>query len=88
MAEKINEWFAAPTQGQLDGIGVGCFVQVSDSNRCFWVEIDGEEDNKMTGVVHRELDTINCEKATLSVNRVSFNRDQVVLLGCNRYCYC
>jgi len=84
----MNGKFAVPTQGQLDNIGVGCFVQVSDSNHCFWVEIDGEEDNRLTGVVHKELDTINCEKASSSLSRISFNRDQVVLLGCDRYCYC
>jgi len=88
MLENVNEKFPAPSQVQLDGIGVGCFVQVSDSNNCYWVEVDGEEDDKLTGVVHTELETVNCEKASALLERISFNRKQIVFLGCDRYCFC
>ncbi len=88
MLDNMSAKFPEPTQEQLKNVGVGCFVQVSNSNNCLWVEIDGEQDNKLTGVVHAELETINCEKTTARLNRISFDRNQVVFLGCDRFCFC
>ena len=57
----MNQQYVVPDEEQLENLGAGCFVQITDNNNCFWVEIDGEEGETLTGYdidwlrrVHRE----------------------------------
>ena len=89
MLNNSIERFPEPSEGQLQNIGVGCFVQIdAGDENCYWVEVDGEDDDTLTGVVHTELETIKCEQKNSGQTRVSFNRNQIMFLGCDRYCFC
>lgn len=85
----MNQKYVVPDEEQLENLGAGCFVQISKNNNCFWVEIDGEEGETLTGVVHAELADDECQCSGIASNdRVSFSRDQVKHVGCDRYCFC
>ena len=84
----MSDTFPVPNEEQLDNLGAGCFVQVSDEKQCYWVEIDGEEGGLLTGIVHPELADEGCQVKHTTNSRVSFSRDQVKYVGCDRYCFC
>jgi hypothetical protein len=84
----MNEQFPVPTEDQLDNLGAGCFVRINEDKDCFWVEIDGEEGGLLTGIVHPELASGDCECSRESNERVAFSREQVKFVGCDRYCFC
>jgi hypothetical protein len=86
--KKMSDQFAVPTEDQLENLGAGCFVRISEANECAWVEIDGEEGGLLTGIVHPELASEDCQCSCAANQRVSFNRDQVKFVGCDRYCFC
>jgi hypothetical protein len=84
----MNEIFPVPTQEQLENLGAGCFVRILNHADCYWVEIDGEEGGLLTGVIHPELASSDCECSHEANERVQFSRDQVKYVGCDRYCFC
>lgn len=84
----MTEIFPVPTEEQLENLGAGCFVRILDRADCFWVEIDGEEGNLLTGVVHPELASCDCQTDHAANERIRFSRDQVKYVGCDRYCFC
>lgn len=83
----MNSPFPIPTDEQLENLGTGCFVQVTHEQKCFWVEIDGETDDQLTGVIHPELGDEQCSGCD-KPSRVKFDRSQVKYTGCDRYCFC
>lgn len=84
----MSDHFAVPTEDQIENLGAGCFVRIGENRDCFWVEIDGEEDGLLTGIVHPELASEDCQCSRTTNERVSFDRDQVKFVGCDRYCFC
>lgn len=66
-------------------LGPGCYVQVSNNNHDFWIEIIRRDDDQLTGKIHRELNgnpPPGCKKFTcVGVSAVS-------QLGCDNYCFC
>lgn len=84
----MSELFQVPTEEQLENLGAGCFVRIDDDTDCFWVEIDGEEDGLLMGVVHPELASSDCPCSRAVNERVRFGRDQIRYVGCDRYCFC
>ncbi|WP_455204802.1 hypothetical protein [Kaarinaea lacus] len=84
----MNEIFPVPTEEQLENLGAGCFVQIAENNNFVWVEIDGEEGELLTGIVHPELDASKGQSGHNNSDRVSFSREQVKYVGCDRYCFC
>lgn len=83
----MNQRFPVPTQEQLENLGSGCFVQVSNQQHCFWVEIDGENGDLLTGLTHPELADEQCTDCGPQ-GRVEFDRSQVKYVGCDRFCFC
>ena len=57
----MTDNFPIPSEEQLENLGAGCFVRIVDKADCFWVEIDGEHSGLLTGVVHPELSTCDCQ---------------------------
>ena len=85
----MNERFPIPTEEQLENLGAGCFVQINQEHNCYWVEIDGEGDGgELTGLIHPELGDEECKSCGKQPSRVSFNREQVKYVGCDRFCFC
>ncbi|MDH5328091.1 MAG: hypothetical protein OEZ68_19410 [Gammaproteobacteria bacterium] len=84
----MNERFPKPTELQLENLGSGCFVQINDAQTCYWVEIDGEDEGKLTGMTHPELGDEQCRACESKPSRVQFSRDQVKYVGCDRFCFC
>jgi len=84
----MTEPYQIPTEDQLQNLASGCFVRVAGNSGCFWVEVDGEEDGLLTGIVHLELASSDCRCSQVNAERVRFSRDQVKYVGCDRYCFC
>ncbi len=85
-----REVFPTPTQAQLDGLGEGCFAAVSsgDNGYC-WVEILTDNGEELIGKVHAELAVSGSQQCDADNQQLlSFHKDQVVYLGCDRYCFC
>ena len=80
--------FVVPTEKLLNNLGPGCFIKVRDGDNCFWAEITAVGDAAFSGVVHRELATPKCQPKPASAGAETFRRDQIVALGCDRYCWC
>jgi len=87
--EKL-EVFPSPTQAQLNTLGEGCFAAVSSGdNGCCWVEIVIANGNELTGKVHAELVASGSQQCNAANQQLlSFHKDQVLHLGCDRYCFC
>jgi hypothetical protein len=83
-----NIGFTIPTQGQLDNLVAGCYVRIQDDKDCYWVEVDEVSDHGLSGVIHTELEGVNCRSELHNKSRVCFQRDQVTHVGCDRYCFC
>jgi hypothetical protein len=78
--------FVIPTDNLLDNLGPGCFVQVDQGNGAFWVEINDTDGDFFGGRVHPQLSGPDCPfHKECDVN---FSRDDISLLGCDRYCFC
>ena len=88
MNGAIELHYPEPKDTQLVEVGPGCFVQLASEAGCYWVEIDGEDGDTLTGVVHKELPTLGCRIKADPPERVTFKRNQVAYLGCDRYCVC
>lgn len=84
----MSETFPVPTEEQLDNLGAGCFVQILDNKDCLWVEIDGEEGDLLTGKIHPELTNGEGGISHAANDRISFSREQIKHVGCDRYCFC
>ena len=81
------EHFVLPTEGLLNGLGPGCFVQVERDGDDYWVEIESVvTDRIFMGTVHADLD--GTKKSKLDPGKIAFLRDEIKLLGCDRYCFC
>jgi len=83
-----RENFVAPTEELLNNLGPGCFVQVRDGQSCFWAEVSSVNEGIFTGVVRDALATPKCQRKPSSTGTEIFRRDQIVALGCDRYCWC
>jgi len=73
---------------ELDNLGPGCYVQVKDGESCFWVEITAINNEEFSGVLHCELGESICQPAKVSMGLETFNKKQIVNLGCDNYCWC
>lgn len=80
--------FVAPTEKLLNNLGPGCFIRVRDGDNCFWAEISSAEGGQYIGIVHRELATPKCQTKPTTGGTATFSREQIVALGCDRYCCC
>jgi hypothetical protein len=80
--------FAAPTEPLLNNIGPGCFIKVRDGKNCFWAEISSVNEGVFTGVVRSALATPKCQPKPSNTGIEIFAREQIVALGCDRYCWC
>ena len=81
-----HQEFVIPTDNLLDNLGPGCFVQVDQGNGAFWVEIKNTDGYFFGGRVHPNLGDVECP--FYKECDVSFNREEIALLGCDRYCFC
>ncbi|WP_455208442.1 hypothetical protein [Kaarinaea lacus] len=82
----LHQEFVVPTDNLLDNLGPGCFVQVDQGNGAFWVEINDTDGYIFGGRVHPQLSGPDCPfHKECDVN---FNREEISLLGCDRYCFC
>ena len=74
---------------ELSDLGPGCYVQIVDEDCSYWTEIVKIEGEKITAVVHPELDgDKSCESCKSSSRAVSFSKEHIVGLGCDNYCWC
>lgn len=78
--------FVIPTDNLLNNLGPGCFVQVDQGNGAFWVEINDTDGDVFGGRVHPQLSGPDCP--FYKECDVNFSRDEISLLGCDRYCFC
>ena len=84
----MSTGFQVPNQSQLNNLMEGCFVRVKDDKDCYWVELDEVGDQRLTGVIHAELEESDCQGGLQDQKRVCFQRDQVTHVGCDRFCFC
>lgn len=78
--------YVVPNASQLRNIGPGCFAQIHAQDDNLWVEIQSENDGVLTGILHCVEPGREC--AYHNHDTVSFTRDQVRFLGCDRFCFC
>ena len=83
-----QDGFVIPTQTQLDNLVTGCYVRIQDDKQFYWVEIDEVYAQGLSGVIHAELEGVNCKTDLHHHSRVCFQREQVTHVGCDRYCFC
>jgi len=86
--DRAEGSFVAPTEELLNNLGPGCFIRVRDGENCFWAEISSVEGGEYTGIIHRELATPKCQAKSATADTETFSREQIVALGCDRYCCC
>jgi len=84
------EEFVVPTTDLIANLGPGCYVQILDNNDLFWVEIETVCDSEYKGRVHPKLNTgLNTGYCPFGDdNLVLFCKEQITLLGCDRFCFC
>jgi len=82
----MSEAFTVPTAGLIENLGPGCFVQIRDNDNLLWVEIDAVYDSEFKGRLHPKLNQGYCPFE--EENEVLFCKEQITLLGCDRYCFC
>lgn len=87
VANTVVQWMPLPAN-ETDNIGPGCYVKVQDGTGCYWAEITHGEGDTFVGRVHNELATPQCHRKSDSTTKVVFDRNQVVDLGCDNYCWC
>ena len=85
---EADRGFAAPTEALLNNIGRGCFIKVRDGQSCFWAEVSSVSEDVYTGVIQRALSTPKCQLKSSSTGTAVFRREQIVAMGCDRYCCC
>ena len=84
-----HDAFTAPTAQRLEGLGAGCYVQIHQGTQCEWVEITDAEGDECVGISHPALSANdkNCPAQHASED-LRFRKEQIVALGCDRYCFC
>lgn len=81
--------FTEPTAQRLEGLGAGCYVQIHQDEQCEWVEITGAEGDECIGISHPALSATNTDDQTPAASEaLRFRKEQIVALGCDRYCFC
>lgn len=73
---------------ELDNLGPGCYVQVKEGESCYWVEITDMAGEEFSGILHCELGGSECVPTAMTKSIGQFNKDQIVNLGCDNYCWC
>jgi len=81
-----HEEFVKPNERLLDNLGPGCFVKVDQGNGSCWVEIKDTDGYMFGGIVHPRLSGVECPYH--KEGNILFNRDEISLLGCDKYCFC
>jgi len=71
---------------ETSNLGPGCYVRVGDGKSSCWTEIVQLESGKFIGVVHSELS--KCESCGPSGKALEFEKDNILELGCDNYCFC
>jgi hypothetical protein len=82
--------FTEPTPQRLEGLGAGCYVQIHLGEQCEWVEITDAEGDECVGTSHPALSASNTNGQTTQAasEALRFRKDQIIALGCDRYCFC
>jgi hypothetical protein len=81
--------FVAAIGQDLDHLSVGCFVLVKTDEISSWVEIGRIDGDRFTGILHPELSAAPlCPIHHDYCEIARFRRDQIIALGCDRYCWC
>lgn len=88
VSKEDLEHFVQPTEDKIDNLGPGCFVRVHDNGGCYWTEIESRDGDHFTGTVHKELSSAGCKQGFAPGSSVQFDKEQIVLLGCDNYCWC
>ena len=88
MSNKSNCAQGQPDTQELANLGPGCYVQVKDDDSCFWVEITEIKGDEISGILHCELGGSICQPSKSNLGVTKFNKDQIVNLGCDNYCWC
>jgi hypothetical protein len=86
--QEADSDFVAPTEQLLNNLGPGCYIKVRDGENCFWAEVSSTKEGEFTGVIHNELASPKCQTKIASASEIAFHHDQIVALGCDRYCNC
>lgn len=88
MPSKPNCEPSELNQQEIDNLGPGCYVQVKDGESCFWVEITTVDGEEFSGILHCELGGSTCQPAKAQQDAAKFNKQQIIGLGCDNYCWC
>ncbi len=89
LTEEDLAHFVQPTEDKLSSLGAGCYVRVHDGGKCYWAEITERNGTNYCGKVHKELATPGCPKSASAIGSdVQFQEGNIVLLGCDNYCWC
>ncbi len=86
MNQQFHQEFVLPTEKLLDNLGPGCYVKINQGNGECWVEINYTNGYMFGGTVHPRINGEHCPYQS-EVN-VLFNRDEIVNLGCDHFCFC
>jgi hypothetical protein len=88
-ASAVDDGFVQPTQILLDDLGPGCFVQKLESNGAsYWVEITSTGDKSYECIAHPALTKGVSEEVISEGNLGTVGREQIIALGCERFCCC
>jgi hypothetical protein len=81
--------FTAVTEDGLARLAPGCFVLVRTETAVRWIEIGEFEGELLSGIVHAELgDAPDPARHGDRGARIRFRREQILALGCDRFCWC
>jgi len=85
---KFADANTTPDSDELANLGPGCYVEVKDGNNKYWAEIQAINNESITGLIHYELENSIDESVDKTRPTSEFNKDQIVNLGCDNYCFC
>lgn len=88
LSKEDLEHFVQPSPEKVENLGAGCFVRVHKNGSCCWAEIDTRNGDGFSGTVHKELSTPGCRSGLKPGARIEFKEGEIVLLGCDNYCWC
>ena len=81
--------FTEPTPQRLEGLGPGCYVQIHQGEQCEWVELTDAKGDECVGISHPALSASDTDGQTRTASKdLRFRKDQIIALGCDRYCFC
>ena len=81
--------FTEPTAQRLEDLGAGCFVQIHCGEQCEWMEITDLEGDECIGTSYPSLSANDAnDKAPATSEELRFRKEQIVAMGCDRYCFC